>query len=96
MYNLDDNKKMRNARIGFRATLKQEALIKKAAETTGKTVTQFILASACEAAENALCDQKIFFADEKTYNAFMDILERPAQIKPNLKKLMEKKSPWEK
>ncbi len=91
----DLNKVSRTARFGFRATPHQESLLKKAAETTGKTVTQFILISACEAAENALCDQKVFFADEKSFNAFIDILEKPARIKPNLQKLMATKSPWE-
>ena len=57
----EPSKKSRTARLGFRVTLQQEALIRKAAEATGKNVTQFVLAGACEAAENALLDQRIFF-----------------------------------
>jgi uncharacterized protein (DUF1778 family) len=86
----------RTSRLGFRATLHQEALIRKAAELCGKNVTQFVLNSACEAAERALIDQRIFFADEKNYQDFLDALERPAQIKPNVQKLMRSKAPWEK
>jgi len=86
----------RTARFGFRATLQQEALLRKAAKITGRNITQFVLTSACEAAENALCDQKIFFADDESFQAFEDILESPAQIKPKLRKLMKSHAPWEK
>ena len=89
-------KTSRTARFGFRATLQQEALLRKAAKITGRNMTQFVLTSACEAAENALCDQKIFFADDESFQAFQDILERPAQIKPKLRELMKSRAPWEK
>ncbi len=90
-----DQTMQRKSRLGFRVTFQQEALIRKAAEITGKNMTQFILNSACEAAENALTDQRIFFADDKKYRAFMAALERPAEIKPRLSKLMRSRSPWE-
>ena len=61
----NSSKTSRTARLGFRVTSHQEALIRKAAEVTGKNVTQFVLNSACEAAENALIDQRIFFPDDK-------------------------------
>jgi uncharacterized protein (DUF1778 family) len=73
----NSSKTSRTARFGFRATLQQEALLRKVAE-------------------NALCDQKIFFADDESFQTFQDILERPAQIKPKLRKLMKSRSPWEK
>lgn len=98
MENLTKNngKTSRTARFGFRATAHQESLIRKAAEITGKNVTEFVLASACEAAENTLTDQKIFFADDESFRAFQEILERPAQTKPELRELLTKRSPWEK
>jgi len=98
MNNLEKNssKISRTARFGFRATLQQEALLRKAAKITGRNITQFVLTSACEAAENALCDQKIFFADDESFQAFEDILESPAQIKSKLRKLMKSHAPWEK
>ncbi len=98
MNNLEktSSKISRTARFGFRATLQQEALLRKAAKITGRNITQFVLTSACEAAENALCDQKIFFADDESFQAFEDILESPAQIKSKLRKLMKSHAPWEK
>lgn len=84
------------SRLGFRVTPNQEALIRKAAEITGKNVTQFVLNSACEAAENALMDQRVFFASDDVYQAFQDALDRPASVNPKLKKLLRSKAPWEK
>jgi uncharacterized protein (DUF1778 family) len=92
----NNTKTSRTARLGFRVTSHQEALIRKAAEITGKNVTQFVLNSACEAAKNALIDQRIFFANEIKYRAFINAFERPAEIKPKLQKLMKSNAPWEK
>ena len=83
----------RVARLGFRATSNQEALIRKAAGITGMNVTQFVLSSACEAAENILMDQRVFFASDK---AFQAALERPTKVNSRLKKLLRSKAPWEK
>ncbi len=98
MENIVENRKIRprTARFGLRATVQQESLIRAAAETTGSSVTQFVLSSACEAAENALANQKHFFVDETQWRAFLEALERPAETKPRLSKLMRSQSPWEK
>ena len=92
----DDIKVSRTARLGFRVTSHQEALLRKAAEISGKNITQFVLNSACEAAENTLIDQRIFFMDDKKYQAFQKALERPARVKPKLQKLLRSNAPWEK
>lgn len=97
MENVEKNStSSRTSRLGFRVTSHQEALIRKAAEMCGKNVTQFVLNSACEAAERTLIDQRIFFADEDHYQAFLNALEQPAQVKPKLLKRLKTAAPWEK
>ncbi len=93
-----ENRKIspRTSRFGLRATVQQESLIRAAAEATGRSVTQFVLSSACEAAENALANQKHFFVDEEQWGAFLEALERPTETKTRLSKLMRTQSPWEK
>ncbi len=86
----------RTARFGLRATHQQEVLIRRAAEATRKSVTEFVLNSACVAAENALLDQRLFLAEETNWQAFLDALERPARSKPRLSELMRLHTPWEK
>ncbi|MBW1677171.1 MAG: DUF1778 domain-containing protein [Deltaproteobacteria bacterium] len=88
-------KQTRTARLGLRATRQQEVLIRRAAEATGKSVTEFVLNSACVAAESAILNQRLFFADDGTWQAFVEALERPAQIKARLGELMRHRAPWE-
>ena len=46
----------RSARLGLRATPEQEAVLRRAAEVAHKSLTDFVLDSACLAAEQTLLD----------------------------------------
>ena len=81
--------------IDLRATLHQDALIRQAAEATRKSVTEFVLDSACRAAENALLDQRLFLLNDADWQKFQETLDRPARVRPGLQELMRDKSPWE-
>lgn len=85
----------RTARIGLRATAEQEGIIRRAAELRRKSLTEFVLESACAAAEETLLDQRLFLVDEARWRAFQEILERPTQVKPRLRELLHSSSPWE-
>jgi len=58
-----------------------------AADRQGVNVTEFIVRSACERAEQALAEQTRFVLDEKRWKAFLAALDRPAQDKPRLRQL---------
>ena len=79
--------KSRTKRFSLRATLRQQQLIKVAAERQGRSATDFILESACEKAEQALTDQTRFVLNDKQWKLFMDALDRPPRIIPKIKKL---------
>lgn len=85
----------RTARLGLRATLEQEAVLRRAAAVAHKSLTEFILDSACRAAEQTLLDQRLFMVPEKQYQAFLELLERPAQDNEGLKYLFSRQAPWE-
>lgn len=78
----------REARLNVRATARQNTLIRLAAQASNKTVTDFILDSASNAAEQVLADRRWFMLDEPAWAAFQDLLERPAVIKPRLADLL--------
>ena len=78
---------IRTRRINLRATDRQEKLIRTGAQTTGVSVTDFILDSACLQAEHVLADKREFVASPEQWQAFMEALDRPAQIKPELARL---------
>ena len=50
----------RTARLGLRTTPQQESVLRRAAEVSHKSMTDFILDSACQAAEQTLLDQRVF------------------------------------
>ena len=77
----------RTKRFNLRATARQEKLIKVAAERQGMNVTDFILESACEKAEEALSSQSHFVLNEKQWKLFMEALDRPPQVIPQIAKL---------
>jgi uncharacterized protein (DUF1778 family) len=87
---------VRSGRLGVRTTPAQAALIQRAAEVTRKSVTEFVLSSVCEKAEQTLLDQRFFMVDEQTWLAFQDALERPAQAKEGLQSLIAEPAIWEK
>lgn len=86
----------RTGRLGLRAAPGQEALLRRAAQAANKTLTEFILDSACTVAEQTLLDQRYFLVDQAQWDAFNAMLDRPAKAKPGLKKLMRHKAPWDK
>lgn len=85
----------RSARLGLRATPEQEAVLRRAADVAHKSLTDFILDSACLAAEQTLLDQRLFIASGSQCQALMELLERPAQPSEGLRDLFSRKAPWD-
>lgn len=86
---------MRSARLGLRATPEQEAVLRRAAEVAHKSLTDFILDSACQAAEQTLLDQRLFMVSGSQYQALMNLLEQPERPNEGLRELFSRKSPWD-
>lgn len=82
----------RSQRFNFRASAREERLIRLGAEKKGIKVTQFIIESACSAAVIALADQKHFELPPKQFAQFAEALDRPAKAIPALQKLFSEKS----
>lgn len=65
----------------------QSDRIRAAAEVAGKSMTDFIVESACAAADRALIDRRDFAIPEKKWKEFLQLLDRPAKVKPRLRRL---------
>ena len=85
----------RTARLGLRATPEQETVLRRAAEVAHKSLTDFILDAAYQAAEQALLDQRLFMVSGSQYQALMDLLDRPEQVNEGLRDLFARKAPWD-
>ena len=70
-------------------------MLRRAAEANHKTLTNFILDSACLAAEQTLLDQRLFMVSGTQAQALMDLLERPEQANDGLRDLFAQAAPWD-
>jgi uncharacterized protein (DUF1778 family) len=62
---------------------------------THKSLTDFILDSACEVAEQTLLDQRLFIVSDSQYQSLMELLDRPVQDNDGLRNLFTRKAPWD-
>ena len=84
------------ANIHIRATVQLKQLIDEAANSVGKTLSQFMLDSAHRDAINVLLDKSQFVLDPEKYNAFVQALDNPRPPSEPLKALMKRKPAWQK
>ncbi len=88
-------KTSRDQRLNVRASARQELMIRRAAEATDSTLTDFILGSALESAERVLADRKWFVADEQQWAEFQNLLDAPLTPMPKLDRLLRRESPFD-
>lgn len=89
------NPASRSGRIGLRTTPEQEYLLRCAAACSQKSLTEFILESACRTAEQTLLDQRLFLVSPEVGARLLEMLDAPAVETEGLRRLREKSVPWE-
>lgn len=82
----------RSVRLSLSATSKQAAVLRRAAEAADKPLADFILDSACPAAEKVLLDQRSFQVSEGRLVALLELLDRPAQDNVGLQDLQSRRA----
>ena len=82
--------------IHIRARVHDKLLIDKAVELLGSNRSQFMMASALEAAKNVILDQTSIYVDSQAFQAVLDLLEAPASQEQldGMKRLSSAKAPW--
>ncbi len=85
-----------SARLGLRATPTQETMLRRAAEVTHKSLTDFILDAACLAAEQTLLGQRLFIVSGGQSHAILDLLDRSPSDNPGLADLLLRRPVWAK
>ncbi len=79
----------KQSRLSIFASAREETLIREAAAVSGRSVTAFVLNSACRTAEQILADWRQFVVDDAAWARFMEALDRPMAVKPRLQELLE-------
>jgi len=80
-------KENRATRFSIRATPKQKDLIARAATRSNKTISEFVLENAIEAAEALEADNANFVVSREQYKQFLAALAEPPKSIPALRKL---------
>jgi uncharacterized protein (DUF1778 family) len=86
----------RSERLHLRMTRAAKQTLQKAAAVNNKTLTEFLLDSGLNAAEETLADHRIFQLADNDWDAFMAALAAPSRDNPRLRKLLARKPAWEK
>lgn len=89
-------KPARRETLNIRIPAADRHLIDRAASTSGKTRTDFILGAARRAAEEALLDRALHVVDETKFRKFMVMLDAPPKPNAKLKRTMTSVPPWRK
>jgi uncharacterized protein (DUF1778 family) len=80
-------KENRATRFSIRATPKQKDLIARAASRSNKTISEFVLENAIEAAEAIEADNADFVISSEKYKQFLAALDETPKPIPALRKL---------
>ena len=86
--------KPRRDTLNLRIPAAERNLIDRAAQSAGKTRTDFILEAARRAAEEALLDRALMVVSPEAYSDFLKRLDRPPQPNERLRRTMQAKAPW--
>lgn len=89
-----DTTKPRREPLNLRIPVAERNLIDRAAESAGKTRTDFILEAARRAAEEQLLDRTLIAVGPKAYAEFVKRLDAPARPNERLRRTMRTRAPW--
>ena len=81
-----------NERWDFRIAPSADSLVRRAALSTDRTLTDFVVDAAVLEAERVLADRTRFVLEPDQWARFVQILDRPPQENPGLKRLFSRPS----
>jgi uncharacterized protein (DUF1778 family) len=86
---------VKDSRLAVRLSSDQNALIRRAAEVEGASITEFTVDAAVAHARDVLLDRRLFLVDDDAWAEFLAILDRPVAAKPALENLFARESIFE-
>lgn len=85
----------RTAKLDLRLTPEAKRRLQTAAETAGRTVSEFVLESALVRADETLADRTRFGLDADQWKAFLEALDAPPRNLSRLARLLNEPSVFE-
>ena len=84
----------KDERINLRVSASQKLLFSKAAEARGVSVSEFILSSSVEEAEEVLLDRRDFVLDPEAFDQLMEAMSDVEANRARLVKILDTPKPW--
>lgn len=78
--------------IQIRASAEAKAMLNRAAAARGQKLSEFVLESARQRAEETLLDQRLFLLDDAAFEAFAAMLDRPKELPEEVKRRLTRRS----
>ncbi len=85
----------RSAKLDLRLTPEAKRKLQAAAESAGRSVSEFVLESALVRAEQTLADRTRFGLDDERWEKFLEALDAPPREIPRLARLLQEPSVFE-
>lgn len=82
----------KSSRLAVRLSEDEDALIRRAADAEGATITDFTVSAAINHAHDVLMDRRAFTLNDIAWANFAAILDRPVTHKPRLAALLSEPS----
>jgi len=79
--------------LNLRIEPEDRALFDRAANVQRESLTQFLVESGRERAERLLADRNSFSVDSDDWQRLMEVLDRPARVRPELADLFSRPRP---
>ena len=83
----------KTGRVNLRVAPADDVLLRQAAELQGESLSEFLIVSGRERAERLVADRTRFVLDDAAWAAFNSALDRPAEVKPELRELFARSRP---
>lgn len=81
--------------INMKAEPEVRSLIDRAAKLLHLNRTEFVLETVIQRAEDVILDHQLISVDKERFERFVATLDAAPAKNPRLKKLMNRKAPWE-
>lgn len=82
-------------RLSIRANASQKAKLRRAADARHMNVSQFVLQTSLNAADQVLEEESKIVLSEEAYEWLCHLMDEPPRDLPNLRQLMSEKPVWD-
>lgn len=85
----------KSMQLNMRVYPAQRDVIARAAKVRHKSLTEFVVEAATEAAEDILLNQRTFMANEDQLEEFLRVMDIPVSENPVLQRTLSTPAPWD-